>query len=134
MVAFGPERKKVMLCLPYTGVACDRIRRQLTRIVSAVAPSIHLLVIFKPLFKLSVLSRLKCPFTLLSNSNVVYRVDCSKCSEFYIGMTTRRLEQRMAEHADSSTSALYQHRVSSNHIVNFEKTQILATSSSKYGL
>ena len=30
---FGPDRKLVILCLPYTGVVCDKLRRQLTRLV-----------------------------------------------------------------------------------------------------
>ena len=133
-VPFGPERKTVMLCLPFTGAACDILRRQLTRMLGKIAPCIKVLIIFKPVCKLSVLSKLKCSFPLLSNNNVVYKVDCTQCNEFYIGMTTRRLEQRMMEHAESSTSALYQHYSTCKHTINFQEPKILARASCKYGL
>ena len=133
-ITYGPEKKKIVLCLPYIGAPCEKLSRQLIRMCSKVAPCVKLLVIFKPLSKLSVLSKLKCPFHLLSNSNVVYRLDCSECKEFYIGMTTRRLEQRMLEHKDSSTSAIYQHILTCKHYVEFSKPKILASDSNKYTL
>ena len=60
-VVYGPDRKCVVLCLPYTGDICVKIRRQLLRLVESVAPWIQLKVVFKPVLKLSVLARLKSP-------------------------------------------------------------------------
>ena len=95
---FGPPKRQVTLCLPYTGVKGDKLKRQLRRLVGAVLPSINVRVVFKPMLKLSSLSKLKSAYPLKSRSGVVYRVNCLECDEFYIGMTTRRLHQRLKEH------------------------------------
>ena len=39
----------------------------------------------------------------------MYKLNCKDCSEFYIGMTCRRLEQRIGEHSTSVSSAVLQH-------------------------
>ena len=67
--------------------------------------------------KLSVLSKVKSQIPLLANSHVVYKVDCKNCNEFYVGMTCRRLEQRMKEHSQSDASALFQHCAECGHMV-----------------
>ena len=123
---FGPEGKCVYLCLPYMGLHSDKVGRQLKRLVSAIAPWMKLCLFFKPSFKLSTLSKLKSPFPLLSESNVVYKVDCFDCDTFYIGMTTRRLRQRMKEHSDNSCSALFRHAVETKHIVDYMSPTVLA--------
>ena len=63
-----------------------------------VAPWTRLQTIFKPSYKLNVLSKLKSQISLLNKSNVVYKLDCEDCEEFYIGQTTRRLKKRIQEH------------------------------------
>ena len=77
------------------------------------------------------LSRLKDPVPILNSSNVVYRVKCEDCSAFYVGMTTRRLRQRLKEHACQPSSALYRHMSETDHRVLFDKPDILATDSCK---
>ena len=76
---YGPEKKPVFLCLPYVGVTSEKFKRQLTRLVSSVAPWIKLQVVFKAAMKLSALSKLKSQIPLLSNSHVVYKVNCKDC-------------------------------------------------------
>ena len=63
-----------------------------------VAPWTRLQTIFKPSYKLNVLSKLKSQISLLNKSNVVYKLDCEDCEEFYIGQTNRRLKKRIQEH------------------------------------
>ena len=63
-----------------------------------VAPWTRLQAIFKPSYKLNVLSKLKSQISLLNKSNVVYKLNCEDCEEFYIGQTTRRLKKRIQEH------------------------------------
>ena len=125
----GPEKKCVIMCLPYLGISSTKINRQLKRIISAVCPWINLRLIFKPVRKLSALSRLKSEYDQLSKSGVVYRVGCTDCSEFYVGMTGRRLGQRMAEHRNSEDSALNKHVAESGHCADFNNPTILATDS-----
>ena len=130
-VVFGPEKKCVVLSLPYTGDVCNKMRRQLTRLVESVAPWVKLRIVFKPVLKLSVLSKLKYPFTLLSNSHVVYKVNCQDCNDFYVGMTCRRLIQRMKEHSETDISALYRHCVECGHTVDYDHPEILARDNEK---
>ena len=106
--SFGPDKKKVIISLPYCGVNSDKLKRQLGRMFTRICPWIDLTVIFKPVCKLACLSRLKCFVPKLSQSNLVYKIDCKDCEQFYIGMTTRRLEQRLSEHSSKDTnSALF---------------------------
>ena len=124
---FGPEKKPVMLCLPYCGTDSLKLKRQLIRTFSAVAPWINLRIIFKPVFKLGCLSRLKSQLPTLSMSKVVYKVSCHDCDEFYIGKTIRRLEQRMHEHSKDNNSALFEHELSTGHHIEYKSSIVLAT-------
>ena len=67
-------------------------------------------------------------------SNVVYKLNCKDCSEFYIGVTCRRLEQRIGEHSTSVSSAVLQHMTSLGHDVAFNDPQILAHDNNRFRL
>ena len=123
---FGPDRKRIFLCLPFTGINSDKLKRQLERLSSAVAPWVKLFVVFKPVFKLSCLCKLKSQFSVLCNSGVVYKLQCSNCEEFYIGMTMRRLEQRVKEHSEDISSAVFRHCSEKKHSCNFDLPSVLA--------
>ena len=63
-----------------------------------VAPWTKLNIVFKPVLRLKALSKLKSAAQTLNQSNVVYRINCTDCNNFYIGLTTRRLHKRLQEH------------------------------------
>ena len=42
-------------------------------------------------------------------THVVYKMQCNKCNNFYIGSTRRTLHQRLKEHATIKSSLVYQH-------------------------
>ena len=128
---FGPSKKPVMLCLPYIGINGDKIKRQLSRLLTATAPWIDYKIVFLAKNKLSRLSKLKCAIPTLSRSGVVYRVGCGDCEQFYVGMTTRRLKQRIDEHREDRNSALKEHSNTSNHAIDFNSVNILASDSAK---
>ena len=65
-------------------------------------------------------------------SNVVYKLDCKDCSEFDIGMTCRRLEQRIGEHSTYMSSAVLQHMTCLGHDVAFNDPQILAHDNNRF--
>ena len=115
---YGPERKPVFISLPYCGTNSLQLKRQLKRILLKKSPWAKLIIIFKPVYKLNVISKLKSKLPNLSKSRVVYKVNCTKCDEFYIGCTTRRLSQRINEHIKSENSALYQHNNMTDHVVD----------------
>ena len=124
---FGPARKLVLLCLPYTGANGDKIKRQLCRLLSATMPCIDLRTVFIAKSKLSKLTCLKHPISTLYKSGVVYCVQCSNCDQFYVGMTTRRLHQRISEHRDNRNSALQEHSHRTNHVIDFDNARVLAS-------
>ena len=123
--AFGPDKKDLTVCLPYCGTNSDRVRRQLKRLYSAVAPFVNIRIIFKSVNKLSKLSRLKSCFSIFQESNVVYKVSCKNCSAFYVGMTRRQLSQRLHEHKSKDCSALYKHSEETKHEIDFGNPVIL---------
>ena len=117
--------------MPFCGVNSIKIKRQLKRMFSAVAPWIELFIVFKPSLKFNVLSKLKDVLPVCSRSHVVYKINCTECQDFYIGMTCRRLKDRLSEHMTSDASALHQHSSSTGHEINFAQPEILARDSFK---
>ena len=90
-------------------------------------PFVNLKIVFKPVYKLNCLSKLKSQYSLLSLSNVIYKINCASCKEFYVGLTTRRLEQRLKEHSGSECSALFRHAMSTGHTIDITNPEILAS-------
>ena len=64
---------------------------------------------------------------LLCKSGLVYKVRCSECNEFYVGLTTRQLKQRLTEHASTSTSAIHRHSLVRKHVIDFQNPEVLNT-------
>ena len=125
-IVYGPEKKPIYLYLPFCGENSLKIGRQLQRIYTKVAPWTRLILFFKPIYKLNTLSKLKSKYKLLSNSNVVYKINCANCDEIYIGMTQRILQKRINEHSSCETSSVYRHAQLTNHDINFVSPSILA--------
>ena len=80
------DLRKGNLSLPYLVVVKNslKIKRQLLRMYSTVLPNVNLKIIFKPVWKLQCLSKLKLGIPLLSMSKVVYKISCNNCNEFYL--------------------------------------------------
>jgi hypothetical protein len=47
--------------------------------------------------------------TLCLKKNVVYEVECNRCHGTYFGSTIRPLHQRIKEHLQQTSSAVFQH-------------------------
>ena len=47
------------------------------------------------------------PLPVFNQSNVVYKIDCLNCDDFYIGMTRRRRHKRLKERETRQYSAVY---------------------------
>ena len=133
-VVEGPAKKLVFLKLPFLGTSSVRLRRQLLRLAKSVLPWVDLRIIFNPSQRLRRLSKLKDPLPLLSKSMVVYKVKCSNCDSFYIGKTIRCLSTRMEEHTNTTNSAIYQHSITTSHIMNTFSPEILASDRSDHRL
>ena len=126
---FGPEKKSLYLFLPYLGKYSDATKRQILRLISSTMPWAQPKVFFSASFKLKMLSKLKDPVPLLSQSRVVYQIKCPSCHSFYVGQTSRRLGQRMHEHRITTNGPVRTHTTMTGHIVDTSNPQILARDS-----
>ena len=65
---------------------------------------------------------------------MLFKVNCSECDEFYIGLTNRRLGTRLQEYFTNEKSALYRHSFLTDHVINYSNPNILATDNSIFRL
>ena len=92
----------------------------------------------------SLLSHTKSTCPPSSLKNVIYKIPCADCQQFYIGQTSRPLIKRIKEHeacmrldnhTDSSTgnikSAPAKHGRDNNHSIDWKATRILTTCDNK---
>ena len=120
--------------MPYKGQQSDILKRQLTRLYAKLAPWLKLNFIFFASNRIKKLSKLKCQLPVTKRSHVNYKVNCSECKEFYIGLTNRQLETRPHEHFTNDNSALYRHSFLTDHVINYSNPNILATDKSIFRL
>ena len=104
------------------------------RLMNNIAPWTKLYAIFKPSNKFQKLSKLKETAPILNRSNVIYKINCSSCNDFYVGLTTRRLHKRLDEHKKREFCSVYKHNSQKDHIIDFENPKILATDHKKQRL
>ena len=106
----------------------------MARIVNKIAPWAKLNMTFKSSSRLAQLSKLKSVVSKLNKSNVIYKVNCNDCNEFYIGLTRRRLNVRLDEHSKRHYSALYKHSSDTGHSINYQDPEIISTDNVKIRL
>ena len=75
-------------------------------------------------------SKLKDKTPPLSQSNVIYRLQCIDCEEFYVGQTSQTLKSRIAGHKSDSRlhperCMLAAHVNNNDHKMNYEDVEIL---------
>lgn len=92
----GPQKKKVLLCVPFLGDSFShQVERRVRRVTSLTFPSAEPRIVFTT-SKICVRSR-KDKVSQLCQSNVVYSFKCN-CGSSYIGRTERSLASRISEH------------------------------------
>ena len=111
--------------LPYIKVVSDKIKRILLETGVQV-------VAFKPFLTISIfLPSVKDEINHNEKSNLVYEVPCQNCPFVYIGQTKRDLKSRIKEHQRAikfqrpEKSALCQHSMENDHLVDWSKVKIL---------
>ena len=134
MDQFGPRQKDIFIKLSYKGQQSDILKIQLTRLYAKLAPWLKLNFIFFASNRIKKLSKLKCQLPVTKRSHVIYKVNCSECDEFYIGLTNRRLGTRLHEHFTNENNALYRHSFLTDHVINYSNPNTLATDKSIFRL
>ena len=118
---FLPKKSewKATTVMPYVRGVSESLRRTLTLL--------RIRTCFKPHKTIrQMLCKPKDPIPYLQQSEIVYRIPCSKCPASYIGQTGRRLEQRVKEHKRSvaqvnfNSSALAEHAWTLEHEVDWK--------------
>ena len=117
----------------FKGSHSTKLKRQLNRLFAKLAP-VKLNIIFSASNKLSKLCKIKCKLPIAKQSNVIYKVACGNCTEFYIGKTNRRSQTRLNEHKKDVNSALNEHSILTDHNIDYAGVKILAKDSHNYRL
>ena len=110
--------------LPYIKSVWDKIKRKLLQTGVQVA--------FKPLLTIGrFLPSVKDEINHNEKSNLEYEVPCQNCALVYIEQTKRDLKSRIKEHQRdikvrrSEKSALCQHSMENDHLIDWSKVKIL---------
>ena len=95
--------------------------------IRRILQQLDIRTIFKP--TLTLCQILKDPVPTCMQTDVIYKIHCSDCSQPYIGQTGRCLSLlRLKEHqraVDTDTSALAEHVLSADHHIDWDNTTIL---------
>ena len=88
--------------MPYVGHHSEKLREELTSLLSQYLPSIHFNPILINNFKIGSFFNYKDKIPKALRSSVIYKFSCERCSSEYAGSTTRSLLIRASEHAGRS--------------------------------
>ena len=97
---FGPSKDPVYICLPYKGIASERIAQNLRTAVQSTYGAVQLRTIFRTSPMLP--NAYKDTLPKFHKSNIVYIFKCDRYDCEYIGKTSRRLVDRIDEHVPSA--------------------------------
>ena len=123
------KNKTRFTCINFCPPVSSCIKQQVEKFLPDVS------VIEKPILKLkqNIFSRNKSTVPLLRTRNVVYRINCLDCNKYYIGRTSKRLEQRIQQHQNDcrlrrckgTGTALSSHVIETGHTFDFDNPEIM---------
>ena len=83
--------KRMCFLVSYIRVLTVQNSRDSKADSAKLAPSVKLNIIFSASNKLNKLSKLKCKLPITKQTNVIYKVACENCTEFYIGKNQQKI-------------------------------------------
>jgi hypothetical protein len=141
------QNKSYIYCvLPYFGFQSEKLKQELSKIISKFFPEISLRVILVNNRTIGSLFHFKDVLPLGMRSSLIYNFSCAHCASQYVGSTHRALFVRVAEHAgrsyrtgrilgSPSHSSIRQHCNSScDQIIDFSKFKIVDSCSINFDL
>ena len=134
----SPSRKFFYLSLPYFGYQSEKLRIELSKLLSKYFSSIDFHIILVNNNKIGSLFPYKDKLPISLQSSLVYKFNCTQSVSEYIGSTMRKLHTRVSEHTGKSfrTGALLTspphsniraHALSCSSPVTIDNFNILAT-------
>ena len=117
------EQKRVVLRIQFKGDAIAEVfKRKVNGSVERNCENIYPVIVFTS--RALVQTQAKDRLPVMTTSNIVYTYTCSTCQSQYVGMTTRRLEDRVKEHVPrwinvqsdrAAKSSIAQHILDTGH-------------------
>ena len=86
--------KRVLLKLPFCGIASVKLKSRLIKLFSGFYPSAELRVIFKKGLTIGQLFSVKDRAPNNVRSHAIYKLNCEGCESFYIGKATMHVSFR----------------------------------------
>ena len=103
LIAQSDNLQQFYCSLPYFGAASDRMCNELKIIFKKYFPNIQLSIILTNDFKIGSFFRYKDTLPKVLRSSLIYQYSCVQCTSAYVGMTSRNLYERIAEHRGFSS-------------------------------
>ena len=119
------------MTLPYKGeLACEILKRRITRKVNEIFPQKTVRFIFKSQRMIN--ANAKDCRSSLTKSNIIYQFTCT-CLKSYIGRSERSLAVRANEHLPSKalksekpfSSAITEHLITSSHTASMDNFKVI---------
>ena len=97
-----PTSPKFYISLPYFGPYSERMKIELHKLLNKYFSDFYPRIILVNKFTISSFFKYKDTLPLMSRSSVIYKYVCSDCEAEYVGVTSRALHMRVAEHRGRS--------------------------------
>lgn len=96
---YGPQKCPVYLRLPWIGQQSIEVSKLVKSAINSTYNAVMLRSVFTS--KQILPCSQKDVLPSLQSSNIIYKFECAHCESVYVGKTTRRLQDRIAEHVPS---------------------------------
>ena len=134
---------KKFLVLPHVNDKVIEYGKRLKNFVESNFTDLELKVVFVAPMEMRNLFKFKDKVTdKFKQSLVLYRINCSECSSFYIGKTERIMGYRYKEHVykpkpeakTKNKNAPYKHSVATGHTIDYEGIELINRADSNFKL
>ena len=96
------KKRQLYVTLPYFGSQSDKLKRELSSLLSNFFYNTEFHIILVNKFSIGSFFNFKDKLPKLMQSSLIYKYCCGKCPSEYVGLTSRTLHQRVAEHCGRS--------------------------------
>jgi hypothetical protein len=97
------QQRNFYCCIPYFGPSSETLAHETNLLFSKYFANVNLKVILVNSFKIGSFFPYKDTLPKHMRSSLVYKFSCARCASAYVGMTTRNLYTRVAEHCGRSS-------------------------------
>ena len=97
------EKRKMFISLPFFGAQSEKLKTEILDTLAKFYPQLDLKIILSNTYTIGSLFNYKDRLPMTLRSSIIYKYSCAHCaSGTYVGLTTRPLHMRIAEHQGRS--------------------------------